>query len=119
MFDLGLGKIALIATIALVVIGPSKIPGVARTVGTLFGRAQRYVNDVKAEVIREIELDALRKTKADFEQAVQDVQTSVEEHPLPGHSGPADAWGNVTRGGIHGDEKMFGTDAAEPIWNDT
>ncbi|NTX22943.1 Sec-independent protein translocase protein TatB, partial [Burkholderia cepacia] len=57
MLDLGLSKMALIGVVALVVLGPERLPRVARTAGALFGRAQRYINDVKAEVSREIELD--------------------------------------------------------------
>ena len=57
MLDLGIEKLALIGVVALIVIGPEKLPRVARTVGTLLGKAQRYVNDVKAEVNRSMELD--------------------------------------------------------------
>ena len=67
MFDIGISEIAVIAVVALVVIGPERLPKVARTIGTLMGRAQRYVNDVKAEVNREMELDELRKVKKNFE----------------------------------------------------
>ena len=63
MFDIGLSKMALIGAVALVVIGPEKLPRVARMVGTMLGRAQRYVADVKAEVNRSMELDELRKMK--------------------------------------------------------
>jgi sec-independent protein translocase protein TatB len=52
VLDLGLSKMALIGAVALIVIGPEKLPRVARTVGTLLGKAQRYVADVKAEVNR-------------------------------------------------------------------
>ena len=75
MIDLGLTKIALIGAVALVVIGPEKLPKVARMAGSLFGRAQRYINDVKSEVSREIELDELRKMQSD----VQDAANSVEQ----------------------------------------
>ena len=61
MIDFGFDKIALIGAVALIVIGPEKLPKVARTVGHLFGKAQRYVADVKAEVNRSIELDELKK----------------------------------------------------------
>ena len=67
MFDLGLEKMALIGVVALVVIGPEKLPRVARTVGMLLGKAQRYVNDVKSEVNRSMELDELRKMKSTVE----------------------------------------------------
>jgi sec-independent protein translocase protein TatB len=63
MIDFGFDKLALISAVALVVIGPEKLPRVARTVGTLLGRAQRYVADVKAEVNRSIELEDLKKMK--------------------------------------------------------
>ena len=65
MIDIGLSKMALIGAVALIVIGPEKLPRVARTVGTLLGKAQRYVSDVKAEVNRSMELDELRKMNAE------------------------------------------------------
>jgi len=68
---------ALIGAVALIVIGPEKLPRVARTVGTLLGKAQRYVNDVKAEVNRSMELDELKKMKETVESAARDVQNSV------------------------------------------
>ena len=77
MIDLGLSKMALIGAVALIVIGPEKLPRVARTVGTLLGKAQRYVNDVKAEVNRSMELDELRKMKDSVETAARDVEASV------------------------------------------
>ena len=77
MLDLGLSKMALIGAVALIVIGPEKLPRVARTVGTLLGKAQRYVNDVKAEVNRSMELDELRKMKETVEGAARDVEASV------------------------------------------
>jgi sec-independent protein translocase protein TatB len=77
VIDLGLSKMALIGAVALIVIGPEKLPRVARTVGTLLGKAQRYVNDVKAEVNRSMELDELRKMKETVESAARDVETSV------------------------------------------
>ncbi len=60
MIDLGISKLALIGAVALIVIGPERLPKVARTVGALVGRAQRYINDVKAEGSREVELEELR-----------------------------------------------------------
>ena len=63
MIDFGFDKMALIGAVALIVIGPEKLPRVARTVGTLLGKAQRYVADVKAEVNRSIELEDLKKMK--------------------------------------------------------
>lgn len=63
MIDIGLSKLALIGAVALIVIGPEKLPRVARTVGTLLGKAQRYVADVKSEVNRSMELDELKKNE--------------------------------------------------------
>jgi sec-independent protein translocase protein TatB len=80
MLDLGLTKMALIGVVALVVLGPERLPRVARTAGALFGRAQRYINDVKAEVTREIELDALRQMKTDFESAARNVENSIHDN---------------------------------------
>ncbi len=77
MLDLGIEKMALIGVVALIVIGPEKLPRVARTVGTLLGKAQRYVNDVKAEVNRSMELDELRKMKSTVEDAARDVEHSI------------------------------------------
>ena len=77
MIDFGFDKIALIGAVALIVIGPEKLPRVARTVGHLLGKAQRYVADVKAEVNRSIELEELKKMKTQFEDAAHDVEQSV------------------------------------------
>ena len=77
MIDFGFDKIALIGAVALIVIGPEKLPRVVRTVGTLMGKARRYVADVKAEVNRSIELEELQKMKSQFETAVQDVEQTV------------------------------------------
>lgn len=77
MIDFGFDKIALIGAVALIVIGPEKLPRVARTVGTLLGKARRYVADVKAEVNRTIELEELQKMKSQFEDAARDVETTV------------------------------------------
>ena len=80
MIDLGVSKIALIGAVALIVIGPEKLPRVARTVGTLLGKAQRYVNDVKQEVNRSMELDELKKMKETMEGAARDVHSSMQTH---------------------------------------
>jgi sec-independent protein translocase protein TatB len=79
MIDFGFDKIALIGAVALIVIGPEKLPRVARTVGALFGKAQRYVADVKAEVSRSIELEELKKMKTQFQDAARDVEDTVRK----------------------------------------
>lgn len=77
MFDIGFSELFVIGIVALIVIGPERLPKVARTAGHLFGRMQRYVNDVKSDISREMELDELRKMKTQFESAARDVETSV------------------------------------------
>ena len=79
MIDFGFDKIAIIGAVALIVIGPEKLPRVARTVGTLMGKARRYVADVKAEVNRTIELEELQKMKSQFETAARDVEQTVND----------------------------------------
>lgn len=94
MIDLGISKLALIGAVALVVIGPEKLPRVARTVGTLLGKAQRYVADVKAEVNRSMELDELRKMKESVESATKDVESSIQS----GASDFEKSWQEATAG---------------------
>lgn len=78
MFDIGVTKLAIIGGIALIVIGPEKLPGLAKTIGTLLGRARRYVADVKDEVNRSMDLDELKKMKETVESAVRDVDNSIQ-----------------------------------------
>jgi sec-independent protein translocase protein TatB len=78
VIDLGISKMALIGAVALIVIGPEKLPRVARTVGALIGKAQRYVSDVKAEVSRSMELEELKKMRESVEGAAKDVENSIQ-----------------------------------------
>ena len=79
MFDIGFSEIFVIALVALIVIGPERLPKVARTLGHLFGRMQRYVNDVKADISREMELDELRKLRTTVEEAARSIETTVNK----------------------------------------
>jgi len=79
MIDLGLSKLAIIGVVALVVIGPEKLPKVARMAGTLYGRAQRYLHDVKSEVSREIELEELRNLQKTVQEQAQTIKADVEQ----------------------------------------
>ena len=79
MFDIGFSELIVIALVALIVIGPERLPRVARTVGALLGRAQRYVNDVKADIQREVNMDELKDLKSTFEDAAKSVEQSVHE----------------------------------------
>lgn len=78
MIDLGLSKLAIIGVVALIVIGPEKLPKVARMAGTLYGRAQRYLHDVKSEVSREIELDELRNLHKEVQDRAQSFKDEVQ-----------------------------------------
>ena len=78
MFDIGFSEMIVIAVIALVVLGPEKLPRVARTAGHLLGRMQRYVNDVKADINREIELDELRKLQKEMQNTAQSIQQTIK-----------------------------------------
>ena len=77
MFDVGFSEIVVIAVVALIVIGPERLPKVARTLGHMFGRLQRYVNEVKADINREMELDELRKLQSQVQSAARDIEQSV------------------------------------------
>ncbi len=78
MFDIGFSEMMVIALVALIVIGPERLPRVARTLGHLAGRLQRYVADVKADINREVELDELRKMKDTVQQAATGFENSVQ-----------------------------------------
>jgi len=113
MIDLGISKLALIGAVALIVIGPEKLPRVARTVGALLGKAQRYVADVKAEVNRSMDLDELKKMKDSVESAARDVETSV-------NSGANDfekSWSEATSG-LDGTSSSGYGDALDRIGSD-
>jgi sec-independent protein translocase protein TatB len=94
MIDLGISKLALIGAVALIVIGPEKLPRVARTVGALLGKAQRYVADVKSEVSRSMELEELKKMKDSVTSAARDVEQSVQS----GASDFEKSWSDATAG---------------------
>lgn len=78
MIDFGIDKLALIGAVALIVIGPERLPRVARTVGVLIGKAQRYVTQVQSEVNRSMELDELKKMKENLQTAAQDIGQTVQ-----------------------------------------
>ena len=77
MIDLGVSKLALIAVVALVVVGPERLPKVARMAGNLFGRAQRYMADVKSEVNRQMEMEEFKKFREESASALKEVENSI------------------------------------------
>ena len=80
MFDVGFSEMIVIGVVALVVLGPERLPKVARTMGVLFGRLQRYVAQVKSDINRELEAADLGKVKTEFESAARSFQADVESH---------------------------------------
>jgi sec-independent protein translocase protein TatB len=89
MIDLGVSKLALIAVVALVVVGPERLPKVARMAGNLFGRAQRYMADVKSEVNRQMEVEEFKKFREESASALKEVENSI-------HSVASEASANLT-----------------------
>ena len=79
MFDIGFSELLVIGVVALIVIGPEKLPKVARTLGHLLGRAQRYVNDVKSDINREIQLEELKKLQAEVTESARSLEDSVRK----------------------------------------
>jgi sec-independent protein translocase protein TatB len=78
MIDLGVSKLALIAVVALVVVGPERLPKIARMAGNLFGRAQRYMADVKSEVSRQMDVEEFKKLREESVSAFKDVENSIQ-----------------------------------------
>lgn len=129
MIDLGLSKIAIIGVVALIVIGPEKLPKVARMAGTLYGRAQRYLHEVKSEVSREIELDELRNLKKEVEDTAQTIRSGVESavqesideveaawRDLPSSTAPAATMSDLERKARDFRRKKLVRNSAIPGW---
>ena len=100
MFDIGFSEIVVIAVVALIVIGPERLPKAARTLGHLFGRLQRYVNDVKADINREMELDELRKLQKEVQTAASELKSSVESAAQGVETGVRDVERELNTAGI-------------------
>jgi sec-independent protein translocase protein TatB len=115
MIDFGFDKLALIGAVALIVIGPEKLPKVARTIGHLVGKAQRYVADVKSEVNRSIELDELKKMKTQFEDAARDVETSVSQQMNEASSSFEKDWASIGSSLDGSSSVSEGSSAYEPL----
>jgi sec-independent protein translocase protein TatB len=79
MFDISFSELIVIGIVALIVIGPERLPKVARTLGLLLGRAQRYVNDVKSDISREMQLDELKKLQAQVSESARELESSVRQ----------------------------------------
>jgi sec-independent protein translocase protein TatB len=124
VFDIAFSEIVVIGVVALVVIGPERLPKVARTLGHMFGRLQRYVNDVKADISREMELDELRKLKSEVQSAARDFETSLTDASREVESGVRSVEAQLNEGGsspsvVAGGEvpgaEVAGSTAADPL----
>ena len=131
MIDLGVSKLALIAVVALVVVGPERLPKIARMAGNLFGRAQRYMADVKSEVSRQMDVEEFKKLREESVSAFKDVENSLQstvQEAGANLSDQADIFENnftrapldakeVLRESIRQGRKSWGVRrAARPVW---
>lgn len=97
MFDIGFSELMVIGVVALVVIGPERLPKVARTLGHLFGKLQRYVTQVKSDISREMEMAELGKVKSEFESAARSFQTDVQATTAEAERGIHEAQAAIDR----------------------
>jgi sec-independent protein translocase protein TatB len=131
MIDLGVSKLALIAVVALVVVGPERLPKVARMAGNLFGRAQRYMAEVKSEVNRQMDVEEFKKLREESASVFKDVESSIQSTVQEAHinlSDQADVFenhfakmpldeGEVIRKSMRQGRSSWGVKrAAKPIW---
>ena len=128
MFDIGFSELIVIGLVALVVVGPKRLPVATRTVGTLLGRAQRYVNDVKSDIQRQVDLEELRKVQQQvqnvgdqIQSSVQNVEKEVTSVTSDLSSTTHDAWegfGEDATATTTGYRKGLHIHAAEPTWSE-
>ncbi|OZA13776.1 MAG: twin arginine-targeting protein translocase TatB, partial [Hydrogenophilales bacterium 17-62-8] len=79
MFDIGFSEMVVVGVVALIVIGPERLPKVARTAGHLYGRLQRYVSSVKSDISQEIQLDEMRRVGQEFKESIQSAATDLKQ----------------------------------------
>lgn len=115
MIDFGLTKLMLIGAVALIVVGPEKLPKVARMAGSLFGRAQRYLNELKSEVSREIELDELHKLRKEMEDATTQARQAVSSTLSHAESDLNSVWREVSGTPPHSIQTATMAPNADPI----
>lgn len=114
MFDFGFSEMILVAVVALIVVGPQRLPKVARTAGHLLGRLQRYVSDVKADVSREMQLEELKKLQEQVKEQARDLESTVRQQAQGVESSVRDTAGEIERGL---DPVEPGAPAAKPPMN--
>ncbi len=79
MFDVNFSEMMVIAVVALIVVGPERLPKVARTIGHLWGRAQRYVNSVKSDISRDMSIEEFRQVQQEIQQAASNLEQSIQQ----------------------------------------
>ena len=79
MFDIAFSELVVVALVALVVVGPERLPRLARTAGQLWGRVQRYVNNVRNDINNGLALEEARSLKSDLQQQAAEIERSVQE----------------------------------------
>jgi sec-independent protein translocase protein TatB len=104
MFDIGFSEMAMIAVVALIVLGPERLPKVARQAGEWIGKLRRYVDDVKADINRQMELEELRRVKQDVETAAKALQSSMQSAMGEAH-GSLDEIGQSFANAVSGQTK--------------
>lgn len=111
MFDVGFSEILVIAVVALIVIGPERLPKVARTLGHLFGRLQRYVAEVKADIDREMQMDELKKLQSSMQETARNIQQSINQEA---HAAESQVNAIASDAGKTGDSSPTQTGAVAP-----
>jgi sec-independent protein translocase protein TatB len=113
MFDIGFSELIVIALVALIVIGPERLPRVARTAGVLLGRLQRYVSDVKADISREIQLDELKRLQREMEESARALERSIDKEVAAVEAGVGDSLKEL-QASVAGDKPASVEPAAAP-----
>jgi sec-independent protein translocase protein TatB len=114
MFDISFSELMVIGVIALIVLGPERMPKIARTVGHLLGRAQRYVNEVKSDIQKEMDLKEIGDIKTQMEDAARSVQSSMAESAQEFKSA-VDAPAQALKADLDEARKALDTGAADPV----
>jgi sec-independent protein translocase protein TatB len=118
MFDFSFGELAVIGAVALVVLGPERLPKVARSVGEWAGKAQRYVAQVKNEINREIELSELKKLQEEARETARSVESSIQQG-VSGLQSDLNSTASALNSGLEGTANSTGSAASDYSWDST
>lgn len=119
MFDIGFSELIVIGLVALVVVGPQRLPVATRTIGTLLGRAQRYVNDVKSDIQRQVDLEELRKVQEQVKTMGEEIQSTVQnvEQEVGSLTASVSDSVNASWDGFESDDASTTTSLTRRGWN--